>query len=150
MCVHTLALLLIFTSPLCHRPLLPVFPPYFQLGKGEDKSFILSNYTLPTTLPINNSTSPLYVLIFLVYFHITVSVVLYVVTCYVPSKYRKMGIGKYVPCTIFTAKMLPHPLSGKTSVFRMWFGLRKFCRLGPGSRKDYGTKFSIFGYNQII
>ena len=63
---------------------LPVCPPYFQLGGGEDKLFILSNSTLNTPLPINNDAYPLCVSFFLVYVHSTVYVVLYIVVCSIP------------------------------------------------------------------
>ena len=43
------------------------------------KAFVISKYTLPTSLPINNSTSTIFVSLFTFHVHVTVSVLLYVV-----------------------------------------------------------------------
>ena len=39
----------------------------FSVGGGENKAFILSNYTLPPPFTINNPTSLLYVSLFIVH-----------------------------------------------------------------------------------
>ena len=59
----------------------PCICTIFLVG-GGDNAFILSNSILPRTFPINNSTYSLFVLLFLVHVHVTVSVMFYVVVCY--------------------------------------------------------------------
>ena len=82
-------------------------------GGGGVRHSFFKIYPPPIYFPINHSTYSLWVSLFLVRFHLTVYIVLYVFVLYDPYPYRRMGVGEYVPCAIIASPsyMFPPPVT---------------------------------------